>query len=74
MMRLALVAAAATLAGAHDAAAAVANAHDAAGEVSWSEAQCMLHYCLPGPIDYALDELIRVLRRSFDQAPRFYGV
>ena len=42
MMRLALVAAAATLAGAHDAAAAVANAHDAAGEVSWAEAQCML--------------------------------
>ena len=33
-----------------------------------------VHYCLPGPIDYALDEVIRVLRRSFDQAPRFYGV
>ena len=26
--------------------------------------------CL-GPIDYALDEVTRVLRRSFDQAPRF---
>ena len=34
MMRLALVAAAATLAGAHDAAAAVAGAQDAVGEVS----------------------------------------
>ena len=33
-----------------------------------------VHYCLPGPIDYALDEVIRVLRRSFDRAPRFYGV
>ena len=42
MMRLALVAAVAAVAGAHDATAAVASAHDAAGEVSWAEAKCML--------------------------------
>ena len=79
MMRTVLVAAAATtLAGAHDAAAAIASAHDATGEYahpgSHNGEGDTVHYCLPGPIDYALDEVIRVLRRSFDQAPRFYGV
>ena len=41
-MRLALVAAIAAVAGAHDAAAALAGAPVATGEVSWAEAQCML--------------------------------
>ena len=42
MMRTALFATAAAVAGAHDATAAVAAAPVAVGEVSWTEAQCML--------------------------------
>lgn len=42
MMRLALLAAVAVVAGAHDATAAVAAAKAAMGEVSWAEARCML--------------------------------
>ena len=41
-MRTVLVAAAATLAGAHDAAATLAAAPVAVGEVSWDEARCLL--------------------------------
>ena len=42
MRRLTLLAAVAAVAGAHDAAAAVAATPVAVGEVSWTEAQCML--------------------------------
>ena len=42
MRRLTLLATAAAVAGAHDATAAVAAAPVAVGEVSWTEAQCML--------------------------------
>ena len=42
MMRLALIATAAAVAGAHDATAAVAAAPVAVGEVSFAEARCML--------------------------------
>ena len=42
MMRNVLIAAAAAVAGAHDAAPALAAAKTAVGEVSWAEAKCML--------------------------------
>ena len=42
MMRTALLATVAAVAGAHDAAEAVAAAPAAVGEVSWAEAKCML--------------------------------
>ena len=41
-MRNVLIAAAAAVAGAHDAAPALAAAKTAVGEVSWAEAKCML--------------------------------
>ena len=59
MMRLALLAAVAVVAGAHDATAAVAAAKAAMGEVSWAEARCS------GP---RVDRQCRLLARL--RAPR----
>ena len=63
MMRLALLAAVAVVAGAHDATAAVAAAKAAMGEVSWAEARCMLYAGADGAAQVRLvvEKLQRVL-------------
>ena len=32
----------------------------------------MLHYCLPGPVSYLVDEIVRLVRLDYETVPRWY--